>query len=91
MLTVSHLPEFLWESAVNHAAYVCNQSYIKAIQNKTPYKGWHNKKLDVQWLKKLSQCLAISKRLTCHKSDKINKTLKIIYVILQHLGFRTSH
>ncbi len=28
--------------------------------------------LYVQWLKKLSQCLAILKRLTCHKSNKID-------------------
>src|SRR5260370_1342600 len=34
MLTASHLPEFLWEPVVNHAAYVRNRSYIKAIQNK---------------------------------------------------------
>jgi len=26
----------------------------------------------LQWLKKLSQCLAILKRLTCHKSNKID-------------------
>ncbi len=31
MLTVSHLPEFHWEPMVNHAAYVQNWSYIKAI------------------------------------------------------------
>src|SRR5229473_4562053 len=40
----------------------------------------------LQWLKKLSQCLAILKRLTCHKSNKIDNNLKIIYVILHHLG-----
>jgi hypothetical protein len=51
MLTALHLPEFLWESAVNHAAYIHNQSYTKAIQNKTPYEGWHNKKLNVSYLR----------------------------------------
>src|SRR5229473_7325178 len=35
MLTVSHLPEFLWEPTVNHATYIQNWSYTKAIQNKT--------------------------------------------------------
>jgi hypothetical protein len=51
MLTASHLPEFLWEPAVNHTTYVCNQSYTKAVQNKTPYEGWHNKKLNVSYLR----------------------------------------
>src|SRR5712692_8008981 len=31
----------------------------------------------VQWLKKLSQCLAILKRLTCHKSNKIKSETNI--------------
>jgi hypothetical protein len=44
--------------------------------------------LDLQWLKKLSQCLATLERLACHKSHKIDNNLKIIYVILHHLGFR---
>jgi hypothetical protein len=47
---------------------------------------------DLQWLKKLSQCLATLERLACHKSTKIDidNNLKIIYVILHHLGFRIS-
>jgi len=51
MLTASHLPEFLWEPAVNHAAYVRNRSYIKAVQNKTPYEGWHNIEPNVSYLR----------------------------------------
>jgi hypothetical protein len=51
MLTALHLPEFLWEPVVNQATYVRNQSYTKAIQNKTPYEGWHNKKPNVSYLR----------------------------------------
>jgi len=35
----------------------------------------------VQWVKKLSQCLAVLKRLTCRKTSKLCNNLKIIYVI----------
>jgi hypothetical protein len=44
----------------------------------------------VQWVKKLSQCLAILERLTWHKSNKLCNNLKIIYVILGHLSFYIS-
>src|SRR5216684_7281547 len=59
MLTVSHLPEFLWEPVVNHAAYVQNRSYIKAIQNKTPYKGWHNIEPNVSYLREFGSLVGI--------------------------------
>jgi hypothetical protein len=47
---------------------------------------WH----DIQWVKKLSQCLAVLERLTWHKSSKLHNNLKIIYVILGYLSFQIS-
>jgi hypothetical protein len=41
----------------------------------------------VQWVKKLSQCLAVLERLTWHKLNKLWNNLKIIYIILGHLSF----
>jgi hypothetical protein len=43
MLADSKLPEFLWELAVAHAAYLQNISYIlmPRLGNKTPYQVWH--------------------------------------------------
>ena len=35
--------------------------------------------MDIQWVKKLSQCLAVLKRLTCRKSSKLYNNVKIIY------------
>jgi hypothetical protein len=46
--------------------------------------------LYVQWVKKLSQCLAVLERLTWHKSNKLCNNLKLIYVILGHLSFYIS-
>src|SRR5713226_3233614 len=39
MLTAAQLPEFLWELAIRHAAYIRNRSYTKVIPEKTPYQG----------------------------------------------------
>ena len=45
---------------------------------------------ELQWLKKVSQCLAIFERMTWHKSGKLCNILNIMYVIVHHLGFLTS-
>lgn len=44
----------------------------------------------IQWVKKLSQCLAVLERLTCRKPNKLCNNLQIIYIILGYLGFQTS-
>jgi|SRR5712672_432317 len=46
--------------------------------------------VNLQSLKKLSQCLAIFQRLSCRKSNKLHNNLKITYTILRHLDFRIS-
>ena len=43
---------------------------------------------DIQSLKKPSQCFAILERVTWNKSNKLSNIVKIMYVILHHLGFR---
>jgi hypothetical protein len=54
--------------------------------------SWHlgASRVYIQWVKKLSQCLAVLERLTWHKSNKLRNNLKIIYVILGHLSFHIS-
>jgi hypothetical protein len=47
MLKGQDLPEFLWEHAILHAAYICNSSYTKPWQTLTPFQCWHKKKPDV--------------------------------------------
>ena len=42
----------------------------------------------IQSLKKPSQCFAILERVTWNKSNKLSDIVKIMYVILHHLGFR---
>jgi transposase InsO family protein len=51
MLTTSKLPEFLWEPAILHAAYVRNRAYTTSIQGQTPYQGWEGTKPNVSHLR----------------------------------------
>ena len=40
-------PEFLWEHAAEHAAYLQNQAYTRSLKGKTPYEAWHGNKPNV--------------------------------------------
>src|SRR5215471_14921111 len=51
MLRGQNLPQFLWEPAVLHAAYIRNRSYTKPMGNQTPYEGWFDKKPNVTHLR----------------------------------------
>jgi len=52
MLKGQNLPEFLWDNAVEYAAYVRNRAYMKALEGQaTPYELWFNKKPDVAHLR----------------------------------------
>jgi hypothetical protein len=51
MLTASKLPEFLWEPAISHVAYVRNCAYTTSIQGQTPYQGWEGTKPNVSHLR----------------------------------------
>src|SRR6202453_3692744 len=45
------VPEFLWEYAISHAAYVRNRAYTRALEGKTPYEVWFKKKPEVSHLR----------------------------------------
>ena len=51
MLSGQESPEFLWEPAVEHAAYVRNRAYTRALEGKTPYEAWFEKKPTVTGLR----------------------------------------
>jgi Integrase core domain len=51
MLHSNQLPEFLWEYAITHAAYLHNRSFKKHLPKLTPYQGWYSKKPTVAHLR----------------------------------------
>ena len=50
MLMAQEMPEFLWEQAIEHAAYLRNQSYTKHLGNQTLYEAWNKWKPNVSHL-----------------------------------------
>ena len=44
-------PEFLWEYAAEHAAYLRNRAYTRSLEGKTPYEAWHGNKPNVEHLR----------------------------------------
>ena len=51
MLMAAQLPEFLWEPAIAHAAYLRNLSYTKSRVKATPYQLWRGRKPSVMHLR----------------------------------------
>jgi hypothetical protein len=51
MLIAGELPEFLWEYAMAHAAYLRNRSYMKHLPTSTPYQGWFDAKPNISHLR----------------------------------------
>ena len=51
MLIAGNLPTFLWDEAVAHAAYLRNRAPTRALNGKTPYEAWHDKRPNVSHLR----------------------------------------
>ena len=50
MVNAQNVPEFLWEYAINHAAYIHNHSYTRMLQGEMPYELWHGLKPSIAHL-----------------------------------------
>ena len=51
MLKGQNIPEFLWEYAIAHAAYLRNRSYTTFLKGETPYQKWYKTKPNVNHLR----------------------------------------
>ena len=55
MLTAQSMPEFLWEQAVAHVAYIRHRAYTRTLEGEaTPYEAWFRKKPEVAHLQEFS-------------------------------------
>jgi hypothetical protein len=50
MRATTDLPEFLWEEATAHAAYLRNRSYTTLVRSSTLYQKWHGTRPNVAHL-----------------------------------------
>ncbi|SJL04874.1 uncharacterized protein ARMOST_08245 [Armillaria ostoyae] len=51
MLIARGLPSYLWEVAVEYAAYICNMAPTRALEKETPDEAWTREKPDVSHLR----------------------------------------
>jgi hypothetical protein len=51
MITGQNLPEFLWEYAIAHAAYLRNRSTTTFLKDATPYQIWNGNKPNINHLR----------------------------------------
>jgi len=51
MCAATTLPEYLWEEATAHVAYLRNQSYTMSVKGSTPYQKWHGTRPNVTHLR----------------------------------------
>jgi len=51
MLIAAQLPEFLWEQAITHVAYIRNHAYLHALGDTTPYQRWYDRKPTISHLR----------------------------------------
>jgi len=75
MIKGQNLPEFIWEHAVLHAAYIRNRSYTKHLETLTPYYGWHNRKPNISHLQEFGTPVWILQQ-GQHKDHKMLPRLK---------------
>jgi hypothetical protein len=80
MLTAKDLPEFLWEYAVMHAAYLRNRSYTKHLPKTTPYEGWNNVKPNVSHLREFGAPVWILLQGQKEERKMLPKSKRRVYV-----------
>jgi len=82
MLVASGLPEFLWEAATEHAAYVRNLSFMKFIPHSTPYQLWTGRKPNVAHLREFGTpvwVLAEGQHVLCKMLPKSHRKAYVGY------------
>jgi hypothetical protein len=74
------IPEYLWEYARSHAAYVRNQAYMKPIGTLTPYQGWFKNKPNITHLRECGAPIWILLQGQKEQCKMLPKSKRRIYV-----------
>jgi hypothetical protein len=87
LLIASGLPRFLWEEAMNHSTWLQNQLPAAALEGKTPYEAWHNKKPHLAGIQEFGAA-AYVKDLKAGKLDAWAKVGRFVGYDSESKGFR---
>ena len=80
MLAAFKLPQFLWEPAVLHAAYLRNMSYTKVHPRATPYQIWYGIKPNVEHLREFRATVWVLLQGQNIQNKMLPKSQRHIYV-----------
>ena len=80
MVNAQNVPEFLWEYAIDHAAYIRNCSYTCTLQGETPYEIWHGLKPSVAHLREFGTPVWVLLQGQAQQRKILPKSKQRIYV-----------
>ena len=83
MLKEKKLPLELWAEAVNTCVYVLNRSYIKSLENSTPYEKWSGRKPSIDHLRVFGSVVHVK---TKKRVNKLEDTSNVMVFIGYELG-----
>ena len=82
MLTAQNMPEFLWEYAIAHVAYLRNRSYSMAVPDSTPYERRYRERPNVKHLQEFGTPIWIltdGQHSTCKMLSKATEKIFISF------------
>jgi hypothetical protein len=80
MVNAQHVPEFLWEYAIYHIAYIWNCSYTHTLEGETPYEIWHGLKPSVAHLREFGTPVWVLLQGQAQQRKILPKSKQRIYV-----------
>ena len=83
MLKEKKLPLELWAEAVNICVYVLNRSYIKSLENSTPYEKWSGRKPSIDHLQVYGSVVHVK---TTKRVNKLEDRSNVMVFIGYELG-----
>ena len=79
-LNSQEIPEYLWEYAISHAAYIRNRAYTKRMGTLTPFQGWFNYKPNIAHLREFGAPIWILLQGQKEQRKMLPKSKRRIYV-----------
>jgi transposase InsO family protein len=79
MLKQRSMPAKFWGEAVSTAVFLLNRAPTKALNGRTPYEAWYDKKPAVSFLRTFG-CLAFMKKTRPHQSKLEDRSTAVVFI-----------